>query len=521
MTLEDLYVTLAQQDMIFVKVTTPPPVRPSPGHSIKMTRGRKNGIARRALQRTQTNDDDKDRSNTPVQLPAEYDIRWDREMVDQYLAGWERKGYMKLKPERLKWAPFLLARTLKTATIADKGPTEDFNLFAENDDKAEEPGVADVDVISELHVSSPTVLEKSTSKGPESLPPINGLAALAEAALSVAARSSSSNPDSATPDVLPNGDVNRSHLEALQLAEDAALARELATTPHQSVRNLRSQSGRLTASPATRSNSAAGSKTLKARYQTRSQSPQPDGNILRDVVVKDFAMESPPPAQVSPTKSRPSKRPRSITPDAVELEKSRPLGRPLRRPPARSANGSACEGLQQFASIVRASTGPNGAALLSPESRVKSLRSGNRHTGEGGPNGAECGVDEVTDSTEQRAASSMEGVMESTFVSGVKVEEADAPPEAFISRQSAPSDDTVCQTPDANALRENGNTQSPTASPIVVGRDVDEYAPVVKQVEAVDEGGNVNVYDRDEDDGKVEGEEDEDAEGELDTELEM
>ena len=114
MTIEDIHATLTQQNMISSREITPPPVRPSPGQSIKFPKGRKHGIARRHLQRTQTNDDVDSTPKPPFSAPRQYEIRWDREYVIQYLAAWGAKGYLKLKPEKLKWSPFLLARMKKT-----------------------------------------------------------------------------------------------------------------------------------------------------------------------------------------------------------------------------------------------------------------------------------------------------------------------------------------------------------------------------------------------------------------------
>ncbi|KAG8213081.1 hypothetical protein J3R82DRAFT_11475 [Butyriboletus roseoflavus] len=51
MTIEDIFTVLMQQDMITVDTAVPNPARPSPGQSIKFPRGRRNGIARRHLQR--------------------------------------------------------------------------------------------------------------------------------------------------------------------------------------------------------------------------------------------------------------------------------------------------------------------------------------------------------------------------------------------------------------------------------------------------------------------------------------
>lgn len=113
MTIEDIYHMLKERGMISVQAATPP-MRPTPGQAIKFPRGRKNGIARRHLQRQSTiitEDDAGSKANTPFVPPTRYQITWDPEKVEHYLEGWEKKGYMKLKPERLKWTPFVLART--------------------------------------------------------------------------------------------------------------------------------------------------------------------------------------------------------------------------------------------------------------------------------------------------------------------------------------------------------------------------------------------------------------------------
>lgn len=113
MTIEDIYNTLHDQGMISVQSATPP-MRPTPGQAIKFPRGRKNGIARRHLQRQSTLNKEEEagsKANTPFVPPTRYQITWDPEKVQHYLEAWEKKGYMKLKPERLKWTPFVLTRT--------------------------------------------------------------------------------------------------------------------------------------------------------------------------------------------------------------------------------------------------------------------------------------------------------------------------------------------------------------------------------------------------------------------------
>lgn len=111
MTIEDIYSTLLQLNMISVLDSAQAP-KPLPGQSVKFPKGRKNGVARKHLQRMHTHDDEK--AKGPFVPPTKYKVRWDAEQVDEYLARWEAKGYLKLKPEMLKWSPFILSRAKKT-----------------------------------------------------------------------------------------------------------------------------------------------------------------------------------------------------------------------------------------------------------------------------------------------------------------------------------------------------------------------------------------------------------------------
>ncbi|KAI0261497.1 hypothetical protein BC834DRAFT_465974 [Gloeopeniophorella convolvens] len=110
MTIEDVYNTLCTQGLIDVYALPTP--RPLPGQSIKLTKNRKTAVARRHLIRAQTNDDDA--SKGPFVAPTQYDIKWDPGYVTAFLDKWESKGYLKIKPEKLKWSPFLLARVKKS-----------------------------------------------------------------------------------------------------------------------------------------------------------------------------------------------------------------------------------------------------------------------------------------------------------------------------------------------------------------------------------------------------------------------
>lgn len=115
MTLEDVHATLIQQNMITVRDAAPV-VRPIPGQTIKYPKGRKNGVARRHLQRAQTIDKGTEKQG-PFVPPADYEIKWDKEKVKQYLQNWESKGYLQLRPDKLKWSPFVMSRTQKTEAL--------------------------------------------------------------------------------------------------------------------------------------------------------------------------------------------------------------------------------------------------------------------------------------------------------------------------------------------------------------------------------------------------------------------
>ncbi|KAJ7841317.1 hypothetical protein B0H14DRAFT_2782878 [Mycena olivaceomarginata] len=111
LTMEDAFTTLVDQEMI----------TPSPGQSIKFPKGRKNGVARRHLQRTQTdraNAGDPEATQGPFVAPTQYEIHWDRDKVAEYLSAWESKGYLQLKPKKLQWSPYILANTQKTEAVS-------------------------------------------------------------------------------------------------------------------------------------------------------------------------------------------------------------------------------------------------------------------------------------------------------------------------------------------------------------------------------------------------------------------
>lgn len=135
MTVEDVYNTLCAQDLIDVLAVPTP--KPLPGQSIKLTKNRKTVVARRHLIRSQTNDDDVTKG--PFVPPTQYEIHWDPIYVKGYLDKWESKGYTRIKPEKLKWSPFLLARVKKSD--ADSRLALDAEAIGSTPDK-DNPGPA-------------------------------------------------------------------------------------------------------------------------------------------------------------------------------------------------------------------------------------------------------------------------------------------------------------------------------------------------------------------------------------------
>ncbi|KAG5645524.1 hypothetical protein DXG03_005799 [Asterophora parasitica] len=144
MTIEDVVVTLTQQGMISARETTPPPIKPLPGQSIKIHKGRKNGVARRHLQRSQTTDTQSSESSKgPFVAPTRYEITWDRDKVEEHLQTWETKGYLTLKPEKLQWSPYILTRKDKVDKERDEGKRkEEEERLAEEREKEKEASSA-------------------------------------------------------------------------------------------------------------------------------------------------------------------------------------------------------------------------------------------------------------------------------------------------------------------------------------------------------------------------------------------
>lgn len=120
MTLADIVTTLRDQKMLTEDDTprSPLPGSPAGGRGTKgkgvnkhfRPRARSQLFTRRPSSRKLNQGKDDANSEPIIPLPGSYTIHWDRVEVDAYLARWYAKGYLTLKPHRLKWSPYLLAR---------------------------------------------------------------------------------------------------------------------------------------------------------------------------------------------------------------------------------------------------------------------------------------------------------------------------------------------------------------------------------------------------------------------------
>ncbi|OCF75630.1 hypothetical protein I204_02922 [Kwoniella mangroviensis CBS 8886] len=105
-TLDDIYSVLTSEDMI--NVFDSRPSSQTPISSSRTPKSRNSGHNRSRKKPPANNDqDDKD---FKVPLPTEYLISVDKEYIQAVVKKHDEKGYLVLKPERLKYHPFLVTR---------------------------------------------------------------------------------------------------------------------------------------------------------------------------------------------------------------------------------------------------------------------------------------------------------------------------------------------------------------------------------------------------------------------------
>lgn len=117
LTLEDAFYVLREQDMITVTNGSSGRVRAPATSKYK---SRENGVSNSRPTRGREPSSsalEKDKSGALV-VPTHYSIHFDRDYVHAHLKNYEVKGYLKVKPENLHWAPFLLQQTRRDAHTA-------------------------------------------------------------------------------------------------------------------------------------------------------------------------------------------------------------------------------------------------------------------------------------------------------------------------------------------------------------------------------------------------------------------
>ncbi|CAE6516029.1 unnamed protein product [Rhizoctonia solani] len=128
---EDVFETLRENKLI-----TGPGISTN---SVSSVLPRKRGPGRPPRKPTDKDGGHGHEPGTPVVLPRKYSIRWDPAEVESYVQNWERKGHLRLKPDRLKWAPYRLTRHPPTA---DQQP--DAAEQSESDDEPVSDGSEDL-----------------------------------------------------------------------------------------------------------------------------------------------------------------------------------------------------------------------------------------------------------------------------------------------------------------------------------------------------------------------------------------
>ncbi len=105
MTLDDIFTMLKYESMINVH-DSPAPFYSTPA---SRGRGRGRGRGRPSVQRRKARSAPTD-SEEKAELPTRYEIYFDREYVEAILRQHENRRYLSLRPERLKYHPFLVTR---------------------------------------------------------------------------------------------------------------------------------------------------------------------------------------------------------------------------------------------------------------------------------------------------------------------------------------------------------------------------------------------------------------------------
>ncbi|QRW17935.1 histone acetyltransferase SAS3 [Rhizoctonia solani] len=132
-TAEDVFETLRENKLI-----TGPGISTN---SVANALPRKRGPGRPPRKPVEKKDDGHGHEpSAPVVLPRKYTIRWNPAEVESYVQNWERKGHLRLKPDRLKWVPYRLSRIQRLRTSSrNENANEQEPDAAERSESDDEP----------------------------------------------------------------------------------------------------------------------------------------------------------------------------------------------------------------------------------------------------------------------------------------------------------------------------------------------------------------------------------------------
>jgi hypothetical protein len=166
-TVEEIYYILKDRKMIHAP-SDPPEAPAMPVARIK----NKSGARRRTGRGSKRHADDDN-----FEVPPEYRIEFDRELADEYVRRWEEKRYLDLKPEKLRWTPFLVTRAFNLGVDAGstaRDPAEEHPPEKEHvrvvAPKGEEPVVVDHQGAEVVASSAATPAEAEPEQQPSTAP---------------------------------------------------------------------------------------------------------------------------------------------------------------------------------------------------------------------------------------------------------------------------------------------------------------------------------------------------------------
>ncbi|KAE8266724.1 hypothetical protein A4X09_0g5621 [Tilletia walkeri] len=158
MTVDDVYYVLRESDMIIISSSSTGKHRaPATAKykardgstSMTSSRSRKRKNPSSSANSQQPNAEESNDKVDTMSVPSEYRIHFDREYVNIHLRNFESKGYLHVRPELLKWTPFLVNRI--------EQPARPFDAPAFLDDSSPDDGDSG-DLMMSLGPNSPSKL---------------------------------------------------------------------------------------------------------------------------------------------------------------------------------------------------------------------------------------------------------------------------------------------------------------------------------------------------------------------------